>query len=82
MRVIKSAMIKNYKIDQLNTKKIQVFKINKDKIYEYVGDKKNISTLREIAKITQTDTLNGNKNVKNTRTLGIDIINQINSMKK
>jgi len=38
--------------------------------------------LREIAKITQTDILNGNNNVKNTRTLGIDIIKKINAIKK
>jgi len=82
MSIINSATIKNYKIDQLNTKSIRVYKINNQRIYEYVGDKKNISTLREIAKITQTDTLNGNSNVKNTRTLGIDIIKKINAIKK
>jgi len=82
MSIINSATIKNYKIDQLNTKSIRVYKINNQRIYQYVGDKKNISTLREIAKITQTDILNGNNNVKNTRTLGIDIIKKINAIKK
>jgi len=57
MSIINSATIKNYKIDQLNTKSIRVYKINNQRIYQYVGDKKNISTLREIAKITQTDIL-------------------------
>jgi len=40
MSIINSATIKNYKIDQLNTKTIRVYKINNQRIYQYVGDKK------------------------------------------
>ena len=72
MDIAAEVKFKNYRIQQYISGTIKVL----------IGDEcmsPTIPHLREIAQKINVNSLNGNENPKNTRTLGADVIKELNS---